>query len=213
MAKNIMLSLLLGLTSLVSSGFSLAHSHHEELTPTEKMAEKGIFDNVNVMNRALSDWDGVWQSIYPLAQNGTLDSVFKKKAEKEKKTLKEIKEYYNKGYKTDIELIEIENNRIVFHTPNAVNSCTYSYSGYKILTYKSGKKGVRYLFTCTEPNSKAPKFVQFSDHMIAPKHAKHFHIYMGDKSHDSLLSELSNWPTYYPYQLTNKEIVDEMLHH
>jgi Zn/Cd-binding protein ZinT len=29
-----------------------------------------------------------------------------------------------------------------------VNSCKYTYSGYKILQYASGKKGVRYLFEC-----------------------------------------------------------------
>ena len=42
----------------------------------------------------------------------------------------------------------------------------YDYDGYKILTYKSGKKGVRYLFECKDPESKAPKYIQFSDHII-----------------------------------------------
>ncbi|EPJ7713392.1 ZinT/AdcA family metal-binding protein, partial [Citrobacter freundii] len=87
------------------------------------------------------------------------------------------------------------------------------YAGYKILHYKSGKKGVRYLFECKDANSKAPKYVQFSDHIIAPRKSSHFHIFMGNTSQAALLEEMENWPTYYPYQLKGEEVVDEMLHH
>lgn len=100
-----------------------------------------------------------------------------------------------------------------FHTGNLVASCKYDYAGYKILHYKSGKKGVRYLFECKDANSKAPKYVQFSDHIIAPRKSSHFHIFMGNTSQAALLEEMENWPTYYPYQLKGEEVVDEMLHH
>ena len=44
-----------------------------------------------------SDWDGVWQSVYPLLQSGKLDPVFQKKADADKtKTFAEIKDYYHK---------------------------------------------------------------------------------------------------------------------
>ncbi|WP_142777136.1 ZinT/AdcA family metal-binding protein, partial [Klebsiella pneumoniae] len=61
--------------------------------------------------------------------------------------------------------------------------------------------------------SKAPKFVQFSDHTIAPRKSQHFHIFMGNESQEALLKEMDNWPTYYPYALHKEQIVDEMLHH
>ncbi len=37
-----------------------------------------FFDDTNVQNRTLSDWDGVWQSVYPL-QSVKLDPVFQKR--------------------------------------------------------------------------------------------------------------------------------------
>ena len=43
-----------------------------------------------------------------------------------------------------------------------------------------------------------PKYVQFSDHNIAPKKAEHFHIFMGDNN-DSLLKEMDHWPTILPH--------------
>ena len=64
-----------------------------------------------------------------------------------------------------------------------------------ILTYTSGRKGVRYLFECQEANSDAPKYVQFSDHTIAPRKSAHFHIFMGNRSQQDLLAEMDNWPT------------------
>lgn len=100
--------------------------------------------------------DGVWQSVYPLLQSGKLDPVFQKKADADKtKTFVEIKDYYRKGYVTDIEMIGIEDGIVEFHRNNETTSCKYDYDGYKILTYKSGKKGVRYLFECKDPESKA----------------------------------------------------------
>ncbi|HDT5604641.1 TPA: ZinT/AdcA family metal-binding protein, partial [Escherichia coli] len=100
-----------------------------------------------------------------------------------------------------------------FHRNNETTSCKYDYDGYKILTYKSGKKGVRYLFECKDSESKAPKYIQFSDHIIAPRKSSHFHIFMGNDSQQSLLNEMENWPTYYPYQLSSEEVVEEMMSH
>lgn len=61
-----------------------------------------------------------------------------------------MKAYYRKGYATDVDAIGIENNVMEFHRGKTVSSCRYDYSGYKILTYASGKKGVRYLFECKD---------------------------------------------------------------
>jgi len=205
------------LGALLMGGEALAHGHHahgKPLTALEQKAAEGEFDDKDVKARDLSDWDGMWQSIYPYLLSGDLDPVFKKKAEKEKgKTAEEIKAYYRKGYITNVDTLGIENGVMEFHTGDKVSSCKYESAGYKILTYASGKKGVRYLFECKDASSSAPKFVQFSDHTIAPRKSAHFHIFMGNTSQEALLKEMDNWPTYYPYQLSKEQVVDEMLHH
>ncbi|EEW6555986.1 metal-binding protein ZinT, partial [Escherichia coli] len=165
------LAVALGVFIVSAPAFSHGHhSHGKPLTEVEQKAANGVFDDANVQNRTLSDWHGVWQSVYPLLQSGKLDPVFQKKADADKtKTFAEIKDYYHKGYATDIEMIGIEDGIVEFHRNNETTSCKYDYDGYKILTYKSGKKGVRYLFECKDPESKAPKYIQFSDHIIAPR--------------------------------------------
>lgn len=205
------------LGALVMSQQAFAHAHHSHgkpLTETEQKAAEGVFDDKAVQDRNLSDWDGVWQSVYPYLLNGDLDPVFKKKAEQDKRESAEaIKAYYRKGYATDVESIGIENNIMEFHVGKKVTACKYDYAGYKILTYASGKKGVRYLFECKEAGNEAPKYVQFSDHGILPRQSAHYHIFMGNTSQEALLKEMDNWPTYYPFQLTSAQVVEEMLHH
>jgi zinc transport system substrate-binding protein len=90
---------------------------------------------------------------------------------------------------------------------------TYQYKGYKIVTYKKGNRGVRYLFEATDANAGKYKYVQFSDHAIAPVKTSHFHIFFGGESQESLLDEMDNWPTYYPNSLSKLEIAQEMMAH
>ena len=205
----------LGMGMLLMSAQTLAHDHHhgKPLTEVERKASEGIFDDKDVKDRALSDWDGIWQSVNPYLLSGALDPVLEKKAKQGGKSVEEYRAYYQKGYATDVETIGIENNVMEFHVGKTVNACRYDYAGYKILTYTSGKKGVRYLFECEDAQSKAPKYVQFSDHIIGPRQSQHFHIFMGNESQEALLKEMDNWPTYYPYNMTKAQIVDEMLHH
>lgn len=208
------LSLTMIFLGLLASSGAFAHSHGHAMTEVEQQAAKGVFDDSNVKDRALSDWEGIWQSVYPLLVNGSLDPVFQKKAEKEgSKSFEQIKAYYRTGYQTNVGKIAIENNIIEFHTPNNIVSCRYRYEGFKILNYSSGKKGVRYLFACDDSASQAPKYVQFSDHIIGPRKSQHFHIFTGNTSQAALLEEMKNWPTYYPDQLYIHQVVDEMLHH
>ena len=204
------------LTAGLLSSTAMAHGHHHDKTqtPAQRKAAEGIFDAKDVQNRNLSDWDGVWQSVEPYLTSGELDSVMQAKAAKNKdKTAEEYRAYYAEGYKTDVDMIGIENNIIEFHRGDKVDQCEYHYAGFRVLNYTSGKKGARYLFECKDKNSQAPKFIQFSDHIIAPEKAEHFHLYMGDESQDALLTQLDNWPTYYPYTMNGKDIVHDMLHH
>ncbi|QBH96115.1 metal-binding protein ZinT [Limnobaculum zhutongyuii] len=210
-------------TLVLSACFSLiifqtfahsSHSHSHEQSEKALQASNGIFDEKEVKDRMLSDWDGVWESLNSYLLNGDLDPVLIEKAKKDKsKSVEEYRDYYKKGYATDTNMIGIENGVVEFHSGNKIDSCKYTYSGFKILHYASGKKGVRYLFNCQDSGSNAPQYIQFSDHIIEPHKSSHFHIYMGNESHEKLLQEMENWPTYYPYSMTKEQIVHEMLHH
>lgn len=190
-----------------------SHSHSHEKQPHQE----GIFEDEEVKDRALTDWSGDWQSVYPYLKNDELDMVMRYKANAEgaTKTFDEYKAYYMKGYETDVDRIVIdgETGEVSFYRGSDVKTAKYQYEGYKILTYESGKKGVRYLFTAVGDTNGAPKHFQFSDHEIAPTVSEHFHIYFGDESHEELLKELENWPTYYPADLDVYEIIDEMIAH
>ncbi|WBA55554.1 metal-binding protein ZinT [Providencia sp. 21OH12SH02B-Prov] len=214
MINNPFIAIALSLSSLLMSVNALAHSHAHPQSEKAKQASKGFFDDADVKDRKLSDWDGIWESINPLLLSGKLDPVLEHKAKTNKdKTIEEYRDYYKKGYKTDVNNISIENNIIEFSQNGHVSRCEYHYSGFKILQYASGKKGVRYLFECQDAASKAPKYIQFSDHIIEPQPSGHFHLYMGNESHEKLLQQMDNWPTYYPYSLNDEQIVHEMLHH
>lgn len=187
--------------------------HHAVLTPEQQKISQGWFNDAQVKPRSLKDWDGVWQSVAPYLADGTLEPVLQAKAAKQGKSVSEIRQYYQQGYQTPVTQIDIENDLVTFHKGTKHVSCRYQSAGYKILSYPAGNRGVRYLFTCTDKRSAAPRFIQFSDHLIAPQASAHFHIYTGDQSQEALLSELHHWPTYYPYQLTGPQISEEMMAH
>ncbi|WP_368917102.1 zinc ABC transporter substrate-binding lipoprotein AdcA [Staphylococcus haemolyticus] len=180
----------------------------------DKAISDGYFKDNQVKDRALSDYEGKWQSVYPYLKNGDLDDVMKHKSEEDSAmTEKEYKAYYEKGYKTDISSINIKGDNITFEKNGKKVTGTYKYVGKKILDYKKGNRGVRFIFKLTNDDTQQlPKYVQFSDHNIAPKKAEHFHIFMGDNN-DSLLKEMDHWPTYYPASLDKDDIKEEMLAH
>lgn len=191
-----------------------SHNHaHHHMTAEEKKIYKGYFKDDMVKDRQLTDWQGDWQSVYPFLKDGTLDSVFKHKAEEDNNmTAKEYKEYYTTGYKTDVSRINIGKEKIDFYKGDKKYSGHYQYEGKKILQYEKGNRGVRFIFKKISGDKEAPTFIQFSDHNIAPKLAEHFHIFMGENN-EQLLKEMDHWPTYYFSDMSGKEIAQEMMEH
>ncbi|HFI0646323.1 TPA: zinc ABC transporter substrate-binding protein AdcA [Streptococcus suis] len=186
----------------------------EEGAETAQTVYNGYFEDSAVKDRTLSDYAGEWQSVYPYLLDGTLDQVWDYKAKiKGGMTAEEYKVYYDTGYKTDVDQINITDNTMEFVVGDKKEKFTYKYVGYKILTYKKGNRGVRFLFEATDANSGNYKYVQFSDHNIAPVKTGHFHIFFGGESQEKLFEEMENWPTYYPVGLTGLEIGQEMLAH
>jgi zinc transport system substrate-binding protein len=173
---------------------------------------KGYFEDDQIKQRTLSDWEGDWQSVYPYLQDGTLDTVMEKKAKNGDKTADEYKAYYETGYRTNVERITIDGDTVTFYEEGKPLEARYASDGYEILTYKKGNRGVRFIFRKTDGDPDAPQFIQFSDHKIASAAADHYHLYWGgDRA--KLLEELTNWPTYYPSELSAEQIVEEMVAH
>lgn len=185
----------------------------EEAEDTKTVAN-GYFEDAAIKDRTLSDYAGDWQSVYPYLQDGTFDQVFDYKAKINKdKTAAEYKAYYEAGYKTDVSNIKITDKSMTFTVNGEKKTYTYKYAGKHTLTYSKGNRGVRFMFEATDPDAGQFKYVQFSDHNIAPVKAAHFHIFFGGESQEALFDQLENWPTYYPDGMTGQEIAQEMLAH
>lgn len=190
------------------------HAHDHGSETLKKTVAKGYFNDAEVKDRSLSDWEGDWQSLYPLLKNGSLDTVMTHKANQKKdRTADGYKQYYDAGYKTDVDRLVIQNDQFTFYQHGKSASAQYKYDGYKILTYKAGNRGVRYLFTKTQGDAQAPGFIQFSDHTIAPKKVSHFHLYFGNDGHQKLSEEVNNWPTYFPSGWDKQAIVHDLMYH
>lgn len=188
------------------------HSHgHSHSAVSEKIA-KGQFDDAQVQPRALSDWAGKWQSVYPLVVSGALKPVMQHKAEHGDKTADEYHAYYEAAYKTDVAQITIDGDKVSFHRPEGVTVGQYADDGHEILSYDTGRRAVRFAFKKTGGDAKAPTFIVFSDHKIAPTKADHYHLYWGE-DRAKLFAEVKNWPTYYPADMTSAQIVEEMNAH
>ncbi|MDZ5712763.1 metal ABC transporter solute-binding protein, Zn/Mn family [Jeotgalibacillus haloalkalitolerans] len=189
------------------------HDHSHELDEEAQKIYDGYFEDDQIEDRPLSDWEGDWQSVYPYLKDGTLDEVFAHKAEEGDKTAEEYKEYYTEGYVTGVNRIVIEDDTFTFYEDGEQSSGVYTYDGYEVLTYEAGNRGVRYIFKLEETQEGTmPAYIQFSDHGISPTDAHHYHLYWGD-DREALLEEVVNWPTYYPSDMDGEEIAHEMMAH
>ncbi|UYN99900.1 MAG: metallochaperone AztD [Devosia sp.] len=188
------------------------HDHAGHGHDHDDKVYQGYFEDSQIADRTLSDWEGDWQSVYPLLLEGTLAPVMEHKAEAGTMTAEEYTAYYDVGYKTDVNRITIEGDTVTFFGTGEPAAAQYAYDGYEVLTYEKGNRGVRFIFAKTGGDEAAPKFIQFSDHAIAPQEAGHYHLYWGN-DRAALLDELTNWPTYYPSALSADEIVEEMIAH
>lgn len=193
-------------TARSASDTTKAHTHKSD------DVYRGYFSDSQIKARALGDWEGDWQSVYPYLKDGTLDVVMEHKAKSGDKSAEEYRAYYDTGYRTDVDRLVIDGGKVSFHRGDKVLEATYVTDGHEILTYKKGNRGVRYIFKKADGDADAPMFIQFSDHHVAPEKVGHYHLYWGDDRAETL-KELTNWPTYYPAKMTGDQIVEEMLAH
>ena len=196
---------------------SLTNKQIKAETDDTKTVQHGYFKDKDVTDRKLSDWTGKWQSAYPYLLDGTLDPVwaYKAKASKGEQTDQEVKDYYTKGYQTDVEQIIIDGkkNKVTFVQNGEKHTYTYKYVGYKILKYEKGNRGVRYLFETDDKDAGEFKYIQFSDHNITSTDVEHFHLFWGNSSQDEILKEMEHWPTYFPAKESGQEIAQHLVAH
>jgi zinc transport system substrate-binding protein len=178
--------------------------------------DHGQFTIEDVKDRALTDWAGDWQSVYPHLLDGTLDPVMEHKAEEGEKTAREYFEQYKTAYVTDVDRVSITADSMTFYRNGVPARARYEYRGTGVITEDDGSLWVRYKFEAAgNPPVGAPKYIMFSDHLIAPAKTEHFHIYASDTGFDELMADTNptNYPTYYAAALTKAELVAEMIGH
>jgi zinc transport system substrate-binding protein len=178
--------------------------------------EQDDFTIGDVKDRALTDWAGDWQSVYPHLLDGTLDPVMERRAESGEKTAREYYEQYKTAYATDVDRVSVTADSMTFYRNGVPVRARYAYRGTGVTRGDDGSLWARYKFEALgNPPAGAPRYIMFSDHLHAPAKSEHFHIYAGDESFDALMADTNpvNYPTYYPAALTKAEIVAEMIGH
>src|SRR5690606_35768461 len=110
------------------------HDHSHSHDDARAMIYKGYFEDSQVAARPLSDWEGDWQSVYPLLKNGSLDPVMTDKAAHGDKSAAAYKAYYETGYATATDRITIAGDQITFQTAEGAVTGTYASDGHEILT-------------------------------------------------------------------------------
>ncbi|MCR5142245.1 MAG: ZinT/AdcA family metal-binding protein [Ruminococcus sp.] len=190
----------------------MQESEHEHEHDHSK--EVSTFEDDEVQDRALSDWEGDWQSAYPLVLDGSLDEAWEHKSEDGKMTAEEYKDYYTKGYKSDYNAISIHDDHIKFTDKDGnVTESDYKYTGYFIQDWSTGTRAAMYRFEAVDKESGAPVYIEFNDHIIEPEKAEHFHIRMSNESYDAIVDPEGNWPTFFDAALSPEEVCDEVIGH
>ena len=162
----------------------------------------------------MSDYAGEWQSVYPYLKDGTLDQVFDYKAKLTgKMTAAEYKDYYDKGYKTDVSNINITDKTMEFLVDGKSKKYTYKYVGKHTLTYS--KEIVEYDL-CLKRQIKMLVNTSMFSLATTTLHQLRRLISISSMAVRVRKHSLTSWKTGQPTiqsKLTGQEIAQEMLAH
>ncbi len=188
--------------------------HDEEEHEHSHSKEVSTFEDSDVEDRSLADWAGDWQSPYPFVLSGELDEAWEEKAEDGKKSAAEYKEYYAKGYKTDIKSLSISGDKITYtYDSGKTVSAQYKYTGFYIQHWSGGTKAAMYRFVAVDKNTGAPVFIEINDHMIESAKAEHFHLRMSNTGFDDIVDVETSFPTFFPSSMSASEIAEHLAGH
>lgn len=160
---------------------SHAHSHASEIHADD------------IKDRSLSEFNGEWQSLYPILVSGKLEEYVEHQAEEKGKSEKEMQKEIEAKWNCDAKLVKIDGNKITLTYDNGKSvSGTYKYVGYAVKKNDEGKiTNVRYKFETKDKN--APKYVMFNDHGFEPaKEVAHFHFYFGNNNFEEFMNSKVN---------------------
>ena len=190
--------------------------HHDHGESEAHSKEVSTFEDDQVQDRSLTDWDGEWQSAYPYVLDGSLDEGFAHKAESGKMTAEEYKAYYATGYETELKTIAIngETNTITYTDVNGKTCASpYKYVGYYIQDWSTGTRAAMYRFEALDKASGAPVFIELNDHIIEPCQAEHFHFRSSNTGFDDIEDPESRWPTFFPAAWDAEDVLEAFIGH
>ena len=201
----------------IVEGMEHDHDHHHDHGESEAHSkEVSTFEDDQVQDRSLTDWDGEWQSAYPYVLDGSLDEGFAHKAESGKMTAEEYKAYYAAGYETELKAIAIngETNIITYTDVNGKTCASpYKYVGYYIQDWSTGTRAAMYRFEALDKASGAPIFIELNDHIIEPCQAEHFHFRSSNTGFDDIEDPESRWPTFFPAAWDAEDVLEAFIGH
>lgn len=177
------------------------HDHDEEITEAD------------IKPRAVSEFAGEWQSLYPVLMTGALDEYVEFQAEKKSISVKDSRAEIEAKWNCGIKTIKIKGDEITLIYDNGKKeSGSYKYAGFATKKNDQGKiSSIRHKFSLVKGNS--PKYVMLNDHGHEPvKSVEHFHIYFGNNNFDELVTTKSN-PFFVDSKLDAKGCLANVMGH
>ena len=184
--------------------------HHHEAEAHNHSAEIHADD---IKDRSLAEFNGEWQSLYPVLMAGNLEEYVEHQAEEKGKSETEMKAEIAAKWNCGVKAVTVKDNKITITYDNGKTvTGKYSYAGYAVKTNDEGKiTNVRYKFESKD--KKAPKYVMFNDHSYAPaEKVAHFHFYFGNNGFDEFMDSKIN-SYFVDSKLTAHECEDLLLGH
>ena len=176
-------------------------------------AHSSEIDEHDIKDRSLSEFNGKWQSLYPVLMNGNLEEYVEHQAEEKGKSEAEMKAEIAAKWNCGAKSVKVSGNKITI-TYDSGKSVTgkYSYAGYAVKRNDEGKiTNVRYKFESKDKN--VPKYVMFNDHGFAPAdEVAHFYFYFGNNGFEEFMDSKVN-SYFVDSKLSAHECEDLLLGH
>lgn len=177
----------------IIEGMEHGHDHsHDEVDPDQ------------IHDRPLSDWDGEWASIAPLAAQGALDAYLAPLAEAEDTSLEAVKAAQAERWQSDFDAFTVDGTAVSI----GGQSAQYAYQGYALVEGEHGAS-VWYQYALAAPAEGMPACLAFSDHGTGgeeTEHAEddhgahaqeaHTHLRYGDDGFAALL-DAEGWSPFF----------------
>ncbi len=183
------------------------HDHEHEHDNAE-------IEESDIKDRELSDFEGSWQSLYPMLEAGELETYVKDHSEEHGEPADEVLEELAQKWGCDLTEVSVSGATIDFTFADGTKkSGEYIYAGFTPVLADDGDiHAVRYQYEAVSGDS--PKYVVFNDHGYEPGKAEHFHIYYGDGADiDTALESFTYNPFFIHAGLNGEEALDVLSGH